>query len=63
MRALLLTLPKYVEAETAYDAARLWHVLSRVAHHHDYELAPTVDELRGWHSDAVRVTTVLLDQL
>jgi hypothetical protein len=59
-RAQLLTLPKFVDADIAHDTAQLWYALSRVAHHHDYELAPTADELRSWHCQAVRVTDVLL---
>lgn len=38
-RAQLLALPIYVAADIAADAAELWHALSQVAHHRDYELA------------------------
>jgi hypothetical protein len=62
-RAQLLTLPKYVEPDLAHDTATLWYSLSRAAHHHDYELIPTADELRSWHTDAVRITQGLLDAL
>ncbi|MEV0328953.1 hypothetical protein AB0H63_21255 [Micromonospora echinospora] len=52
----LLALRAYTDPETALVARIAWHGLSRAMHHHAYELAPTVTELRGWHRD---VTTVL----
>ncbi len=60
MHALLLGLPKRVDADVAEDTARLWHALRRAAHHHDYEIAPTADELRGWHADTKRLSGSLL---
>ncbi|WP_199444590.1 hypothetical protein [Umezawaea beigongshangensis] len=60
MRALLLTLPKYVDADVARAAADLWYSLCRVAHHQDYELVPTLGELRAWQARTVRVTDALL---
>ncbi|MEO6088266.1 MAG: hypothetical protein ABIQ18_34650 [Umezawaea sp.] len=62
-RAHLLTLSKYVDPNLAHATAALWYSLSRAAHHHDYELAPTADELRSWRSDAVQVTEGLLAAL
>lgn len=59
MRAQLLALPKFVEDTVAADVSELWHTLSRAAHHHDYELAPTAVELRAWHSTASRLTDEL----
>jgi len=55
MHAMLLSLPKHVDADVAEDTAQLWHALCRAAHHHDYEIAPTVDELHGWHADTKRL--------
>lgn len=55
MRAQLLALPKFVEDTVAADMAELWYTLSRAAHHHDYELSPTVSELRSWHGEASRL--------
>jgi hypothetical protein len=49
-RAKLLCLPTYAPTEAALEARYLWGVLSRVCHHHSYELAPTADELTGWLS-------------
>ena len=60
MHALLLRLPKHVGDDVAADTAQLWHVLRRAAHHHDYEIAPTVDELRGWHEDTRWLSGALL---
>lgn len=59
MRAQLLALPKFVDIETAHTAADLWYSLSRVAHHRDYELSPTVAELRDWHRSASEVCASL----
>jgi len=60
MHALLLGLPKHVDADVAQDATQLWHALCRASHHHDYEIAPTVDELRTWHAETVHLTGLLL---
>ena len=38
--AQLLVLPRYLDRESAWRVSELWHVLSRVAHHHAYELTP-----------------------
>lgn len=55
MRVQLLALPKFVPGAAAIDVSELWHTLSRAAHHHDYELAPTAAELRTWHNEASRL--------
>lgn len=59
MRHQLLVLPTYAGIEAASRARTAWHGLCRAMHHHTYELAPTVAELRGWHEDV----TMLLPQL
>ncbi|CCH17808.1 hypothetical protein [Micromonospora lupini] len=59
MRNQLLVLPTFAGAEAASTARTAWHGLSRAMHHHTYELAPTVAELRGWHQDVA----ALLPQL
>jgi hypothetical protein len=59
MRAQLLLLPNYVGADVAEQARRAWLGLSRVAHHHSFELAPTVAELRSWHADVTLAVTAL----
>lgn len=51
-RAQLLTLTRTVDSDLGYRATTLWHTLSRAAHHHAYELAPTGAELRTWHTQA-----------
>jgi len=63
MHALLLRLPKHVGDDVAADTAQLWHALRRAAHHHDYEIAPTADELRDWLADTRRLTGLLLAAL
>lgn len=59
MRAQLLLLPRFAGDEAALLARESWLGLCRAAHHHAYELAPTVGELRGWHSDVTTVTVEL----
>lgn len=50
-------------AADAADAASLareaWLGLAGAAHHHAYELAPTAEELRGWHTAVLRLNTQL----
>lgn len=64
MRQQLLLLPQYTRASAgAADAAPLareaWLGLAGAAHHHAYELAPTVEELRGWHTAVSQLTALL----
>jgi hypothetical protein len=59
MRAQLLLLPHHVPAEIATRAQQAWLALSRSAHHHAFELAPTAAELRDWHADVTAVVTAL----
>ena len=59
MRHQLLALSTFATAEAALAARSSWYGLSRAMHHHTYELAPTVAEIRGWHEDVA----VLLPQL
>lgn len=59
MRAQLLLLPDYVGADVAQQARRAWLGLSRVAHHHGFDLAPTVAELRTWHADVTQAVEAL----
>lgn len=67
MRQQLLLLPLYAGSDTGADddldaaslAREAWRGLARAAHHHVYELAPTAEELRRWHT-AVSGLTVLL---
>lgn len=50
-------------ASDAADAASLaraaWLGLAGAAHHHAYELAPTAEELRGWHTAVLRMNASL----
>lgn len=50
-------------AADAADAASLareaWLGLAGAAHHHAYELAPTAEELRGWHTAVLRLNASL----
>ncbi|GAA1084384.1 hypothetical protein [Pseudonocardia alni] len=58
-RAQLLTLTRTVDDDLGHRATDLWHALSRAAHHHAYELAPTGAELRSWHTEVLGVTRAL----
>lgn len=67
MRQQLLLLPQYARASSeAADAASLareaWLGLAGAAHHHVYELAPTAQELRRWHTAVNRLTVLLNEQ-
>ena len=55
-RAQLLVLTRTVDAELGHRTDELWHSLSRAAHHHAYELAPTGAELRTWHGEVLVLT-------
>ncbi|WP_225724974.1 MULTISPECIES: hypothetical protein [unclassified Nocardia] len=59
MRAQLLALRFFAGAEAAAQVATVWAALSRAAHHHDYELAPSVTELRRWREQTARIATDL----
>jgi hypothetical protein len=60
-RAQLLTLTRTVDPQLGHRATGLWHALSRAAHHHAYELAPTGAELRTWHTEVLDVVKALRD--
>jgi hypothetical protein len=55
-RAQLLTLTRTIDSDLGSRATVLWYALSRAAHHHAYELAPTGAELRTWHTDVHLLT-------
>ena len=59
MRAQLLVLPKYVDPEEAWQVGELWRVLSRVAHHHAYELTPSRPEILRWRGEVERAVAYL----
>src|SRR4051794_8896978 len=54
-RAQLLLLDRYAGGDVARAATEAWAGLSRAAHHHPYELAPTAGEIRGWQATVSRV--------
>lgn len=58
-RAQLLTLTRAVDEDLGHRATALWNTLSRAAHHHAYELAPTAAELRSWHREVSDVAAAL----
>lgn len=59
MRPQLLLLPRYAGTSVAERARDAWTGLSRAAHHHAYELAPTAAELRSWLTDVSQLASDL----
>jgi hypothetical protein len=59
MRAQLIALRAFAGVEVAAQVAALWAALSRAAHHHDYELAPSVTDLRRWREQTVAIAAAL----
>jgi hypothetical protein len=59
MRAQLLALDSYAGPEASARTSALWATLSRVGHHQEYELAPTIVELRGWYDETARLADEL----
>ena len=58
--AQLLCLPDYVrDREIAESASHAWTSLSRICHHHPYELLPTGPELRVLLETTRRLVTAL----
>lgn len=59
-RAQLLCLAAYLKDDDLTSEVRhAWGTLSRACHHHPYELAPTVAELRLW----LNVTGALVERV
>lgn len=59
MRAQLLALRLHAGPDLAARVAAVWTALSRAAHHHDYELAPAVTDLRRWREQAEELADAL----
>ena len=59
MRAQLLALRVYAGPETAGQVGALWAALSRAAHHLDYEMAPSVTDLRRWRDQTAELARAL----
>ncbi|KIA63091.1 hypothetical protein [Nocardia vulneris] len=59
MRAQLIALRAFAGPEVAARVGVLWAALSRAAHHHDYELAPSVTDLRRWREQTVALAADL----
>jgi len=58
-RSQLLALGIVLDQSTQHRVVQLWSALSRAGHHHPYDLAPTVAELRGWLVEASEIVTRL----
>jgi hypothetical protein len=57
MRILMLEVT--LGRPSAREAYLVWSRLSDATHPHPYELAPTVGELRRWHSEVTQFVTLL----
>ncbi|GAA5041725.1 hypothetical protein [Nocardia callitridis] len=55
MRAQLIALRTFAGQDEAAQVATLWAALSGAAHHHDYELAPSVTDLRRWREQTAKI--------
>lgn len=51
MRAQLICIREYLDAESVHRLTAAWEALSEACHYHTYELAPTATELRRWHDE------------
>lgn len=51
----LLVLHSYAGREMAADVGGAWRSLSHAAHHHAYELSPTMTELVAWRGHVERL--------
>ncbi len=54
-RARFLGLRVCVDASTARRAKALWGALSLACHYHQYELGPSKEQVRSWHTEVVAV--------
>jgi len=59
MRTQLLALRRFTDPDSAHDVADVWCALSRLAHHHDYELPPSAAELQHWYHRTARICAAL----
>jgi hypothetical protein len=55
----LIVLRAYAYEDTAAAARSTWYGLSRAAHHHAYDLAPTAAELLAWLGSVRKVSEQL----
>lgn len=60
-RAQMLVLSRYIGEPMAGEARLLWSQLSAVTHHHDYELAPAIQQLRRWQESSERIVAAIED--
>lgn len=56
----LLVLHGYAGRDVAIDVGEAWRSLSHAAHHHAYELSPTIEELAAWKAHVERLIIQLV---
>ncbi|HLL35867.1 MAG TPA: hypothetical protein VK545_18720 [Streptomyces sp.] len=59
MRAKMLCLRCYTEAETARRANAVWSHLCLGCHYHQYEIGPTYDQVRAWRTEVGELVLAL----
>ena len=59
MRIQLVALRVHTDPPTAARVAALWTALSQATHHHDYELAPGIGDLRRWRDETAHIAADL----
>lgn len=59
MRAALLWLRCCAEAGTARRAKAAWSQLCLGCHYHQYEIGPTEDQVRAWHTEVGAIVALL----
>lgn len=62
-RAQLLCLGVWISPDLVGRVAYAWGALTRVTHHHAYELAPTATELAGWLETADELSRTVANRV
>lgn len=60
MRAKMLCLRCYTEAETARRTNAVWSHLCLGCHYHQYEIGPTHDQVRTWRAEVGELVLALV---
>ncbi|MFD7183264.1 hypothetical protein ACFV90_25015 [Streptomyces sp. NPDC059904] len=58
-RAAFLWLRGCAEAGTARQAKAVWSQLCLGCHYHQYEIGPTEDQVRAWHTEVAAIVALL----
>ncbi|WP_208605861.1 hypothetical protein [Streptomyces albus] len=61
LRSGFLWLRGCAEAGTVRRARSVWTLLCLGCHYHQYEIGPTADQIRAWHTEVVATVRLLTD--